>query len=115
MIKYLFCIILMACSLFVAAQTPKIPKKKVIVNLRDTTFYPIKGNFRISESGFGIYKTLEFWVYDGKGREIYYVSQGIPTGEAFADIVNQMIDHEYMAFMMKHGNILNSKKVSIIL
>lgn len=111
-LSFLLATVFMSFSISGLAQTQTpfmFPKKKIIDNFTDTTLYPIRGNFKISESGFGLYKTLDFWVFDAKDREVYHVTQGIPTGDAFADIVYKLIDREYTEFMMKHGRVLCKK------
>jgi hypothetical protein len=112
LIRYLLVIFFVSSFHFATAQTQTpfvFPKKKIVDNVTDTTLYPIRGDFKISESGFGIYKTLDFWVFDAKDREVYHVTQGIPTGDAFAHIVYKLIDREYTEFMMKHGHVMCKK------
>ena len=99
----------MGLSLVSWAQNPSLPKRRAVVTYYDTTAYPIRGTFRITENGSAVAKTLEFWIYDAKDREIYYVAQGIPVSQALAEFVDRMIDKEYTAYMMKHGNVLCKK------
>ena len=108
--KYFLVLILIVMSLTSMAQKkPALLKKKVIVTPQDTMLYPIRGTFRISEAGSAVAKNLEFWVFDAKNREIYYVAQGIPITDGFADMVYKMIDKEYTFYMMKHGHVICKK------
>ena len=110
MIKYIFLCLLIGISFACVAQKrPLLLKRKAIVTPQDTMLYPIRGVFRISESGSAVAKNLEFWVFDAKGKQLYYVAQGIPITDAFADIVYKMIDKEYTAYMMRHGHVICKK------
>jgi hypothetical protein len=113
MIKYL-CVLIFtfSCLTCLAQDTVMIGKIIPKKNQPDTTVFPIHGIFKINETGFFLFKNLELWVYDANNREILYVSQNIPTSDAYNDVVDKMIDHEYTALMMKHGHIIDKKSLS---
>jgi hypothetical protein len=83
-----------------------------LVGKEQLILFPIRGEGKISEmGGYGnFFKTLEVWVYDFNGKQIYYNMQSIPVNEAFSDIVNKMIDRQYTLLMMKHGQVMNSRR-----
>ena len=111
--KFLFILLILSFGFYSKAQNNIYYFKKAeIFNQADTTNFPIHSAFKINETGFMNFKNLELWVYDAKDREILYISQSIPTNEAYKDIINKIIDKEYAALMMKHGHIIDKKSIA---
>ncbi|MCS6822770.1 MAG: hypothetical protein NZ529_00635 [Cytophagaceae bacterium] len=104
-------IVFLLLSEYLAAQYPVVvydignQKQHIIV-------FPIRGEGKISDMGGydQFFKTLEVWIYDYYGKEIYYNVQSIPVSEALADVVNKMMDREYTRFMMKQGQVISGMK-----
>lgn len=96
-------------ALSVAAQEKVKTINKTKNSSQDTTAFPIHGIFKINETSFTLFKNLELWVYDANNKELLYISQNIPTSEAYNDVVDKMIDKEYTALMMKHGQVMDKK------
>ena len=76
--------------------------------------FPIHGTMKISDNGFIQYKQVEFWIHDARGKEVYNVVQALPTGEAFQDKINEMIDKEYINFMRMHGFAIKSQMRDLV-
>ena len=106
--KKFLLLILFSGILFSAVAQNKTHQKTSKV-AKDTTAFPIRGIFKINETSFTLFKNLELWVFDANDKEILYISQNIPTSEAYNDVVDRMIDREYTALMMKHGHVIDKK------
>ena|SRR6478752_1494176 len=99
--------LLVTVSLLQAQTNPQKPKRNIFhdstVVRDDEIVYPIKGSFLVSETGFIMYKKVEFWIHDAEGKEIYYSNHAMQTGITDPEEFSVKMDREYAKLMRKYG------------
>ncbi len=116
--KYLFLLIFISSALTGIAQTPiyfsqelkKAKLERLASSLDGNIAYPIRGACKISEGDMN-YKTVELWVYDANENEIYHSFHSVASNELYKNLVIAlMFDHDYKAYMMRHGYVLTNRR-----
>jgi len=102
----------LCCTLAAGAQSKGTFLKRLFADssyVPDSAIvFPIRGKIEVREEGFVHYRTIEYWVIDATGRQVYNATYAMVTKnganeDKYEEIMAFSIDKEYARYMGLQG------------
>ncbi len=104
MIKLSYILPLFALWFSFGFKSDQLPKSN-----QQLVSYPLKGTFTARPSAYPESVTIDYWVHDLLGNEIYYSNHAIGIGSP-KEHIQLFADKEYISLMLKNANQIYLRK-----